>query len=149
MQALICGVENIEYAIALQLVHKVIPPVKLKPILNAPISVAGSFMYQGKSVPVIDLSGLLYKKPTQIKLSSRIILYKYDLRDNLVGVLSQSVLETISYEEQELQTEGYFDSANRYLGRILVRGNRSIGYIELKEILTPELKNSLFTEVEK
>ncbi len=148
MQALICGVENLEFAISLQLVHKVIPPVKLKPILNAPISVAGSFLYQGKSIPVIDLSGLLYNKATKIKLSSRILLYKYDLEGNLVGVLSQSVVETLSFEQHELKAEGYYDAANRYLGKILIRGNRTIGYIELKEILTPELKSSLFTVTE-
>jgi chemotaxis signal transduction protein len=73
-------------------VREVIPWVALQPLNGQPAWLAGSFVYHGRIVPVIDLFRLTGRGDCPIHLSSRIILLPLE-GDGLFGILAAQVAE--------------------------------------------------------
>lgn len=148
MLALLLHVGNEVYGLDVCDVHEVVPYVELKAVPHAPAFVAGLFSFRGAVVPVIDLSRVLGNAPSQVRLSTRIVLAQVGADEpsaHLVGLLAERVTETTVVDEAELQSPGIRVDETPYLGRIASIGNTMIQLVRVEHLLTPELRERLFS----
>jgi len=138
------------YALAATQVVEVLPLVHLKQIPQAPRSVAGVFNYHGSPVPLIDLTELALERPSQTKMSTRIILTHYvDEIGNkhLIGLLAERVMETVQKAERDFVTSGVSPTEAPYLGAVLTDNAGILQRIEIGSLLPESLRRQLFCDL--
>ena len=96
MLMLIFYIENDCYCCLCDSIIEIIPKVFLKQIHQMPEYLAGILNYGGDSVPVIDLSMIIAKRPSKNKMHTRIILFKSYFEGNpkIIGVIAEKIFET-------------------------------------------------------
>ncbi|WP_204105292.1 MULTISPECIES: chemotaxis protein CheW [Spirulina sp. CCY15215] len=83
MLMLLFRVGKERYALDTTLVVEVIPKVDLIKYHGTQPAIAGRFNYQGRIVPVLDLSQFLAGEPCPAVLSTRIVIVDLDIRQPL------------------------------------------------------------------
>ncbi len=134
------------YVLEAERVEEVLPLVSVREIPQAPLGVAGVFNYRGAPVPLIDLSALASGRPSQRWLSTRIVL----IRDtgHLVGLITERTTETIRREATDFRPNPVGVASAPYLGGVATDECGLIQRIELEQLLSAELRQVLFQEVE-
>ncbi len=97
------------YAMAAELVVEIIPRVRAKKIPGTPSYVVGLMNYHGKAVPVIDLCMFRGDALCEERLSTRIIMIKYEKDEGdhtLVGLLAEKVTETVQVDKKDFHAGG-------------------------------------------
>lgn len=139
---------NEDYALTTENVIKVIPVITLSQIPETPAFFSGTFDYRGLIVPVIDLSQLTIGKPATIRLSTRIILIHFILKDGrktILGLITEDMTEIIDVDESALQdTPIASQQAAPYLGPIIQMNDHFIQSIEPNRLFSPEIENMIF-----
>src|SRR5258707_289829 len=93
-------------AIDVRRVRRVVPRVRLAPAPAGARGLAGSFVYRGRVVPVLDLHRLAGAGDCPSHLSSRIILVPYPAgSESLVGLLAAQVADIRELAEPPDSTE--------------------------------------------
>ena len=139
------------YAIDARQVVEVLPPLAVKRIPLAPSSVAGLIDYHGQAVPLVDLCRLATGRPTQSRLSTRIVLVDYpDPRGGtrLLGLLAERVTETLSRGAADFQPSGLTPADARWLGPVATDLHGLVQWVQLGDLLDEELHALLFVQTE-
>lgn len=137
------------YALDAGQVAGVLPLLSIKGIPQAPPAVAGLCNYRGTPVPVIDLSELTLGRPTQSRLSTRIVLVHYaDERGEprLLGLLAEKATETLRRDPADFASSGVTIDAAPYLGRVTADPHGLIQRIEVRQLLPASVRDLLFNE---
>src|ERR1700722_19576730 len=117
------------YALEARQVVEVLPLLEFKRIPRAIPGLAGLFNYHGNAIPLIDLTELSLGRPSQAKMSTRIIVTNY-VNDSgerhPIGVLAERVTETIRRAESDFKASGVAAENARFLGPVLVENSRII-----------------------
>lgn len=82
---------------------EVLALVELRPLPEAPPAVAGVLTYRGAQVPVVDLSQCALGRPSQRRLSTRIILTRHTVApgdERLFGVIAEHATETMRQDDR-------------------------------------------------
>lgn len=135
------------YALDSRHVVEVVPLVRFRELPRAPEYVCGLFEYRGQITPVVDLSALAGKGPSQRLLSTRVILVHYrDFKDrfHVLGLLAERVTDTIRTKETDLKPAGIKVEDSPYLGKIVADATGMIQCIEVEELLPSEVQDILF-----
>lgn len=143
---------NASYALEAQQVIEVIPLVTLRACPGAPAYITGLANYHGIGVPVMDLGRLVDGAPCAVYLSTRIILTSYaggDDQQRVIGLLAETVMETVDREEADFSQTGVAASGSSCLGKLAVSGTGFIQRIVVKQMVPKELEKLLFEEPEK
>ena len=140
------------YALDAGEVAEVLPLVEIKRIARAPAGVAGVFNLRGRAVPVIDLGLVAFDRPSQMRLSTRIILVHY--RDpsgekRLLGLVAERVTETVRRERADFAPAGVTSPGARYLGPVASDGRGLLQEVLVDELLPTSVRAALFQEVEQ
>ena len=138
------------YAIDAAQVAEILPLVSVTPIPQAPQGVAGVFNYRGAPVPVIDLSRLTLGRPARQRLSTRMIVvhYKNDRGDGRsLGLIAEKAMETVRLEPNEFLPTGVSSERNGYLGPVATDSQGLLQRVEIKRLLSPEVRDALFQEI--
>jgi chemotaxis-related protein WspB len=121
-------------ALDVRQVAEVVPRVPLLPALGEPVWLAGTFVYRGQAVPVVDLHHLLGAGECPPHLSSRIILVPDPRgRQELLGLLAAKVADV-----RDLQPPAESDSRaspGADLGSVLVDGTSLLHLLDLQRLL--------------
>ncbi len=147
MLFLLFQIRDERYCLEVSRVIEVAPMVLFKPIPHAPVYVTGLLNYRGTSVPVIDLSALLYGEPSRPRLSTRIILVDYvgaDRTHHTLGLLAEHVTETISRKEEDFQPPGIEVEDARFLGKVVFTDDGMVRRVEVEKMLPEALQEYLF-----
>lgn len=139
------------YALDTSQVAVVLPLVKLKQMPATAPWVAGVFTYRGQSVPVIDLSQLATGKPSQQRLSTRIVLVHYPLPgpdSRLLGLVLEKASEIMRRAPSEFRDSGLDHGAAPYLGPVTDDVRGLIQSVQVQDLLPPEVRAQLFPSVE-
>lgn len=134
------------YAIEAVSVVKVIPRVNLSRIHHPPPNIVGQFNYQGKIVPVLDLSKLLGGVESRSVLSTRIVLVNLasDPR-KLLGLMVEQVTDTLRREQTTPIEAGVCLSQAVYLGEKLLYRKEVIQCLYLEQLMaSPSYSQILF-----
>jgi len=133
------------YALPVNQVIEVLPLVEIKSIPLAPPGVSGIFNYRGTPVPVIDISQMTIGRPAELKLSTRIVLVKYDeLEQQVVGLLAERATQLLRRDPKEFYDPGVSVASAPYLGQVTTDGTGLIQRIELVALLSGAVKKLLF-----
>lgn len=91
------------YAVETSRVEAVVPCAALKHVPGAPAAVAGILNYRGAQVAVVDCSVLLANRPSALRYSTRIILYRAELAGQLrlLGLLGENVTRVQRFDDAD------------------------------------------------
>lgn len=116
-------------------VTEVVPRVRLTPAPGGSAAgLAGTFVYRGRVVPVVDLHAFLDAGECPPHLSSRIILAP-DPRSSsgeLLGLLAAKVADV---RELSLQKSDAPAASHSSLGKVIVDGTDLVHLVELERLL--------------
>ncbi|MDB6036421.1 MAG: chemotaxis protein CheW [Verrucomicrobiales bacterium] len=135
------------YVISAIRILEVLPLVTLKRFPQAPNGVAGAFNYHGTEVPVIDLQAMATNVPAARRLSTRIILVHYPVdakKQYALGLLVEHTTETIKKDVSEFLEPTVIAPHAPYLGRVCKDDRGLIQWIDVENLLTPQVRNALF-----
>lgn len=152
MLMLLFRVGNQHYALDTAPVLEIVPMVILRKLSHAPDYMAGVFSFQGKIIPVLDLSYRIQGLPSRISLSTRIILLELShlkCRKYLLGLIAEHVTETLEQSPSDIVESGYQSSDAPYLGKMIINQENLIQCIEVNNLLSPQERDNLFLALEK
>src|ERR1700723_1722047 len=135
------------YALEAGQVAEVLPLIDFKRIPNAPPGVAGVFNYHGVAVPLIDLTELALGRSSQVKMSTRIVLIHYLKKSgqrHLLGLIAESVTETLTLPEGDFVESGVTTGNAPYLGSVMTSKDGIIQRIDSSRLLPQDLQEQLF-----
>jgi len=138
------------YALEAGQVVEVLPLLEVKRIPRAITGVAGLINYHGTPIPLIDLTELNLGRPSQARMSTRIIVTNYVEESgerHPIGLLAERVTETIRRAEMDFKNSGVKVENARFLGPVLVEANNIIQRVEIKYLLPESLRCQLFAEL--
>ena len=137
------------YALDAAQVAEVLPLVAVKEIPQAHPAVAGILSYRGAPVPTIDLSQLALGRPSERRMSTRVILVHYDAGRagrRLLGLIAEHVTGTLRRDAEDFVPSGVAGGPAPYLGPVVADQERLIQRIDLQALLPAELRDRLFLE---
>jgi chemotaxis-related protein WspB len=149
MAALLFEIDGQRYGLDIAQVLKVLPMVRLRLLPHAPEYVAGIFRYQGKLVPVIDLSRLIRGKAVPALLSTRIILVRYPAPNGearVLGLLAEKATDSLEEDVADAQHPGVAVPEAPYLGGLNTIGGVMTQHVKVEHLLPAELRERLFVE---
>ncbi len=135
------------YAIEAGQVAEVLPMLSVKQIPQAPATVRGAFDFRGQPVPLIDLSQLALGRAARDHLSTRIVLVHCpDGRGGtrLLGLVAEHVTETLRRDPTQFRDAGVDLPEARWLGPVASDAGGLVQWVQVDELLSPELRALLF-----
>lgn len=135
------------YAIEAKQVVEVLPILASKQIPHAPPAVRGAFDFRGEPVPLIDMTQLALGHPVRENLSTRVVLVRHpDGRggERLIGLLAEHVTETLRRDPADFRPSGVELPQARWLGPVASHEGGLVQWLQVRELLTPELLEILF-----
>ena len=141
MLFVLCQLGTDGYLVEAAQVQAVLPLVELKQIPQAPPGVAGVLDYGGSAIPVIDLSRLATGQSAATRLSTRILLLRYDAGargPRRLGVLVERVARTMHREPAEFANSGV--AGEPWLGPVVPAEGRLLQRLDLQELLPAPLR---------
>jgi len=136
-----------QYAVPASRVIEVLPLVLFKRIPQSPRGVAGAFNYRGTAVPVVDLNDMLLGTPAAERLSTRVLLVRYPMEagtEKILGLIAERATETLRRDESDFAEPGITPSGMSCLGRVCKGPHGLIQWVEVENLLTPEMRDLLF-----
>jgi chemotaxis-related protein WspB len=132
------------YAIETSQVVEVLPLVRLKELPGAPEGVAGVMNFRDSAVPVVDLNRLALGSPTPSRLTTRIVIVRYEAEDSMLGLLVPEAAEALRLDADAFVDAGVATDGARYLGDVLTTPDGVVQRVTVAALLTPELRDALF-----
>lgn len=135
------------YAIAADLVGAVLPVLALKALPGSPPAVAGLIDYRGEAVPVIDLGIVALERRAADRLSTRILLVRYDPghgEPRWLGLIAEHATATLRRAARDFRPSQVDNGGAPYLGPVLADPAGLIQRIDPAELLGEDLRALLF-----
>ena len=138
------------YALDVNQIIEVLPLVDIRRIPQTPAGVAGVFDCRGTPVPVIDLSELVLGTPARRRLSTRIILARYqDDRGNAraIGLIAEQATDTLRRTPGDFVDPGISSRDAAYLGPVTRDARGLVQCIDVSQLLSAAVRDALFKTV--
>lgn len=135
------------YAISSSDLAEVLPLVHLREIPQSPPFVAGLLNFHQCLIPVIDLSQLFTGVNARKRLSTRIILAHYRLknkRPQRIGLMAEKATKTLHLQEEALKDPVVSIKAAPYLGPISLSNGEAIQCVRVSKLLPEEVQTLLY-----
>lgn len=133
------------FALDVHEVIEVLPRRALKPIAQAPAWVAGILAHRGALVPVVDLSALSFATPAPLRTSTRLVLVRYRVGQQL-GLILEQATDTLRCRPDEFQPYGLDNGDAPYLGPVRHDARGLLQRIEVNDLLPQDVRDLLFPE---
>lgn len=147
MLFLLFQIGNDRYALDAAQVEVVLPPASCKQVPEAPPWVRGIFSYQGRNVPVLDISLLATGQAAAARLSTRLVLVHYTpvgQAPQWLGLIVEKATDTIRCAADEFSTSGLLHENARYLGPIMRRDGQLIQWVQVTDLLDAQVQALLY-----
>jgi chemotaxis-related protein WspB len=134
------------YAIAADRVGEILPMVDIKALPGSPPAIAGLIQYRGRSVPVVDLNRMALGRPARSRLSTRILLCRYDdaAGPRWLGLIAEHATGMMRRAAADFAPSGVDNGAAPYLGPVAADRGGLIQWIDPGKLLSPEIRDLLF-----
>jgi chemotaxis-related protein WspB len=101
-------------------------------------------------VPVVDLCQIARGRSCEPRLSSRIVLVKYQadpsIEPRTLGLLAERVTEIVQIPEDRIQTMGVGTEEAPHLGKVAMDREDMVQFVRVDALLPAEIRERLFTE---
>jgi chemotaxis-related protein WspB len=138
------------YALEASKLVEVLPFVEVKRVPKAIGGMVGLFNYHGTPTPLFDLTELTLGRPSQLRMSTRIIVTSYVEESgdcHLVGLMAERVTETMRCAETDFTDSGVSVRDAPFLGPVLVEANHIIQRVEAKHLIPESVRAQIFAEL--
>ncbi len=128
-------------------VLEVLPYLALKQIPQAPKGVVGVFDYRGSMTPVIDINELILNRPAHKRVSTRIIVIRYqgtEGKPHPLGLIAEHATRTFRRSKDDFVVSGVDNRATPYLGPVAPDPHGLIQFVDAKKLLPPSVCAALF-----
>lgn len=135
------------YALDVSEIIELLPLVDIRRIPQSPPGVAGVFDRRGTPVPVIDLSELTLGTPARRRLSTRLIVARYqDDRGNAraLGLIAEHATDTLRRTAADFIDPGVGGLEAPYLGPVTKDASGLVQRIEVNKLLPAAVRDALF-----
>lgn len=142
-QMVICYIANQEYAIHIDYVERIIEYSTITPLPETADHVLGILNYQDSILPIIDLNKRLFKKSTDYREDSKILVIQ--LEKYKIGLLVDSVNEVKSIEDDRIESPSGMVKgiAPYYIKGLIRKDDKIIIFLEIEEIFQGEQQKEL------
>ena len=126
----------------------IVPVVSLREMPQAPHYVAGILNYHGESVPVVDIRVLMAGVKTDIRLSTRIAVIRFDVsrkKQRLLGLLAERLTEVMRIDETRFKASGAANDNAGYLGGVITDNKGILQRLEVSELIPESARKKLFS----
>ena len=133
------NVDENRYLMPTNDVIEIIPFVQLTSKPTLPETIPGMCDYRGNSVPVIDLSYLLLKRPSNKKLSTRIIIFEMISNKNiknLIGIIVEKATEVMKVDDESFMDSKIYGEDAPINGQVMTDAAGFMARILPKEIIS-------------
>lgn len=140
-------VGNNRFALSVKDVIAIVPVVSLHEVPKSPEYLVGILNYHGDSVPVIDVRALLAGTKSDNRLSTRIVVIKFDSGKQdlrLIGLMAEKLTEVTRVDESEFKTSGVQNNDARYLGDVVTDERGILQRLKVSELLPDAAQKMLF-----
>lgn len=138
MMLLLLKVGNTRLALDCEPVVEIVPWVHLQELSHTPAYVKGLMNYRGIPTPVIDLRCLLYNEPCEPMLHTRIVVLKYQEKQEesrRIGILAECVTSTLKVEKPAFSDSGLASRNTPYLGGVLQDETGGIQWLRWRSLI--------------
>jgi len=135
------------YAIDSGQVVEITPMVRIKRLPLAEAYVAGVINYRGHPSPVVDLCQLLEQRPCAARMSTRIILVRFEAADgqsHVLGMIAEQVTEAVKRDQRDFEDPGIRVRNAPFLRAVCSDARGMIQLIDTARLLPRELAETLF-----
>ena len=149
MLFLLFHVDHDAYALEASAIEAVLPLVHAKRVPQAPAAVAGVIDYHGSAVPLVDVTALLLGRSSELRMSTRIVLVKYqggELGGRLLGLLVERATDTFSCEPSAFSSTGLTLPDAPYLGPVTSGPRGLVQWVTPDALLTPTVATLLYQQ---
>ena len=140
-------VDNNRFALSAKDVIAIVPVVSLHEVPKSPDYIVGILNYHGDSVPVVDIRALLAGTKSDNRLSTRIVIVKFDTEKQgkrLIGLLAEKLTEVARVDESEFKASGVNNDDARYLGDVVADKQGILQRLHVSELLPKAAQKMLF-----
>jgi chemotaxis-related protein WspB len=138
------------YALDANQVIEVLPLLDAKRVPKAIGGMVGLFNYHGSPTPLFDLTELTLGRPSQLRMSSRIIVTSHIEESGerrLIAFIAERVTETMRCAETDFVSSGVSIEGARFLGPVFVEGDSIIQRVEVRHLLSDSVRSEIFAEL--
>ena len=135
------------YALDASQIDEVLPLVAIRAVPQAPREISGLFNLRGQPVPVVDLNQVTAGRPSTMRLSTRIIVSRYNDRDGrarLLGLIAERVTDTVRRDPGDFVESGITNPAAAYLGPVATTPGGMLQRIDVAHLLPQAISDMLF-----
>ena len=137
------------YALPLRDILEVLPLLPVVGVPHAPDYISGIINYRGQAVPVLDLCQLVLDRPCEERMSTRLIVVRWQLAEHTARLLALMVeravnevkLDTKTFQPPPLQID-----ETPYLERLAVSATGLVQMITVSQLLPQEMAALLYPE---
>lgn len=138
------------YALAADQVIEVLPMLDIKALPGSPAAIAGLIDYRGSLVPVVDVNALALGRPARSRLSTRILLCRYDVAggSHRLGLIAEQATGMMRRPADAFLPADVHDEGTPWLGPVAPDPDGMIQWIDPGKLLTPAIRDMLFRRAE-
>jgi chemotaxis-related protein WspB len=150
MLLMLFNIGDDRFAIDARELVEVVPSVPLQTVYGMPLGVVGLLGYQAGVVPVIDLGLLTTGQPCTLRLSTRILVvhYRPGPVGARIGLRVDRANDTVRVDPEDFIATGLTAPEPPCFGRVLRRGQHTVQLVEIEQLLSEGVRQSLFTEAQ-
>lgn len=133
------------YALDAAAVIEVLPLVNVKPLAHAPVGVAGVIDVRGEIVPVVDLGQLVRHRPTEPRMSTRLIVVRQatSAGERRLALMVERVNSIITRQDDDVAAPGVATTATPLLGPLTRDGGELVQRLTVDACLSPAVRDAL------
>lgn len=140
-------IDNEYYAINTDSVIEIVPAIQFRTIPGTPDFFLGLFDYRGQIIPVIDITQLTVHRPSEMRLSTRVILihFPYENHNTILGLLAEDITDVIDIDESKFQDTHIHPKKALHLGPLCEFQGQFIQLIVIENLLPKSVQQNLFS----
>ncbi len=125
------------FAVTTELITEITPLVELTHVPKTESYICGLFKYRGETIPVVDTSLLLFNKPHNRKICTRIIILTRQHHGivSRIGLIAEKVNKTESFDTDQINEHKLTQKRAPYLGKTLSDDYGEIQIIDLEKFM--------------
>lgn len=136
------------YALPLRDILEVLPLLPVVRVPHAPDYISGIINYREQAVPVLDLCQLVLDRPCEERMSTRLIVVRWQLSGRAARLLALMVERAVN--EMKLDTKTFQPplqiDETPYLGRLAVSATGLVQMVTVSQLLPQEMAALLYPE---
>ena len=137
------------FALPLRALVEVLPLLPVRALAHAPAGVAGVINYRGQVVPVLDLCQLALGQPCAERVSTRLLVLRWQQAGREIGLLALMVeraLSELRIDPKSLTPPPLRIDATPYLAGLAVAASGLVQLIDVSRLLSEAVAGLLYPE---